>query len=38
MRVHEIARATGAAEGTVKSGLHDARRKMFDTLGADYEA
>lgn len=38
MRIREIATATGTAEGTVKSGLYDARRKMFDTLGADYEA
>lgn len=38
MRIHEIAEAAGVAEGTVKSGLHDARQKMLNSLGADYEA
>lgn len=37
MKVREIAEVAGVAEGTVKSGLSDGRKRMLDMLGAGYE-
>ncbi len=38
LKIREIAALVRVSEGAVKSGLSDARRKLFEELGDDYES